>query len=116
VTEQHGSGGTAGEPDIDDTLTILIVSPTLFAFGRVVATPGALTALEAAGQSPSTYLVRHGGGDWGELDAHDTKANDEALKHDDRLLSAYVLPTGTKLWIITEWDRSATTLLLPSEY
>ena len=86
--------------------------------GQVVATPGALAALEAAGPTPLPYLALHARGDWGEaLCAQDTLANDQALRHGERLLSAYFLPlTGQKLWIITEWDRSATTLLLPDEY
>ena len=86
--------------------------------GQVVATPGALAALEAAGTTPLPFLSRHARGDWGEaLCAQDTLANDQALRDGERLLSAYFLPlTGEKLWIITEWDRSATTLLLPDDY
>lgn len=86
--------------------------------GQVVATPGALAALSAAGVAPTGYLDRHARGDWGEaLPHHDKIANDQALRYGERLLSAYRLPgTGVKLWIITEWDRSVTTLLLPDEY
>ena len=84
--------------------------------GQVVATPGALEALEEAEVQPATLLVRHQRGDWGELDEDDKRLNDEAVTDEGRILSAYVLPTGVKVWIITEWDRSATTFLLPSEY
>jgi hypothetical protein len=87
-----------------------------FALGQIVATPGALQALEATGQTPLEFLQRHVAGDWGELDEHDRQENELSLKHGFRILSAYHLNNGTKLWIITEADRSATTLLLPSEY
>ena len=84
--------------------------------GRCVATPGALRTLEEAGVSPASLLARHMNGDWGELDEHDRKANEYALEHGLRVLSAYKLRTGEKLWIITEADRSSTTILLPEEY
>jgi hypothetical protein len=84
--------------------------------GRVLATPGALRTLAVAGADGAVYLARHAAGDWGDVDAHDWAANDRALLADERLLSAYVLPNGERLWIITEADRSASTLLLPDEY
>ncbi len=84
--------------------------------GRIVATPGALAALEASGEAPFEYLVRHINGDWGEVDERDRRENELSLIHGFRLLSAYTLNSGTKIWIITEADRSATTLLLPEEY
>lgn len=92
-----------------------------FSLGRVLATPAALAALEAAGEDFSTYLSRHQHGDWGELDNHDRKANEDALKFGNRLLSSYRLKDGTKIWIITEAQndagyRTATTCLLPSDY
>lgn len=62
------------------------------------------------------YLNRHAAGDWGDLSNDDRRANAEALKDGSRLLSAYHLKDGTKIWIITEVDRSATTVLLPAEY
>jgi hypothetical protein len=89
---------------------------TLFALGRLVATPGALAALEENGQGCAAYLERHLRGDWGDLCDEDRQANDEALQQGLRLLSAYRLPEGAKIWIITECDRSATTVLLPEEY
>lgn len=61
-------------------------------------------------------MDRHVGGDWGELPSEDARANDAALKDGGRLLSSYPLGQGVKVWIITEWDRSATTLLMPDDY
>jgi hypothetical protein len=87
-----------------------------FPLGQVVATPGALEALEAVRQNPLEFLRRHVQGDWGELDEHDRLVNEQALAHGGRLLSSYLLRNQQRLWIITEYDRSATTLLLPSEY
>lgn len=87
-----------------------------FPLGQVVATPGALEALEEAGKRPHEFLNRHVVGDWGDLEPEDQQANENSLVDGSRLLSAYPLATGERLWIITEADRSATTLLLPSEY
>lgn len=92
-----------------------------FPLGQVVATPGALDALAVAGQSVEEFLNRHHRSDWGELSDDDAALNDEALQDGSRLLSAYCLKSGVKIWIITEaadddGDRSATTLLLPDEY
>jgi hypothetical protein len=87
-----------------------------FDLGQVVATPAALKALVTNNQTPLEFLSRHVTGDWGELDEHDQRENEYALAHGLRLLSAYTLRDATRLWIITEADRSATTLLLPSEY
>ena len=86
----------------------------LFNPGTIVATPGAL-ALAEQGLQLSTYLQRHLFGDWGELCPEDITENNFSLTNGYRLLSSYSTPFG-KLWIITEADRSATTLLLPSEY
>jgi hypothetical protein len=87
-----------------------------FPLGRIVGTPGALRALERTGQTPIEFLKHHILGDWGDLDEHDRQENELSLKTDLRLLSAYMLTDGTRIWIITEADRSATTLLLPEEY
>jgi len=89
--------------------------------GQIVATLGALVALAAAVISPSTLLQRHASGDWGDLDAHDHAANVQALRDGSRLLSAYIVAEGVKVWIITEAAdedgyRATTTLLLPEEY
>ena len=61
-------------------------------------------------------MGRHRRADWGEVDKEDWQANERALKNGERLLSAYTLPTGQKLWVITEWDRSVTTILVPADY
>lgn len=87
-----------------------------FALGQVVATPGALASLAAAGQWWMVFLARHAQCDWGDLDPHDWQANEAALEHGGRLFSAYTLATGQRLWIISEADRSYTTLLRPDEY
>jgi len=88
-----------------------------FELGGSYATPGALRALEEAGQDARELFIRHGNGDWGEVGAEDAAANDAALDQGERLLSAYVLPrTAVKVWLITEADRSVTTILLPDEY
>ncbi len=89
---------------------------TTFPLGRLVATPGALAALAESGQSPAFFLVRHASGNWGLVDEEDWRLNDEALRDGSRLLSAYETERGVRLWIITECDRSVTTILLPDEY
>ena len=82
----------------------------------MVATPGALRELEEAEQSPREFLQRHVTGDWGDLCEEDKNENEFSLKNELRILSAYTLRTGVKIWVITEADRSATTILLPDEY
>lgn len=89
---------------------------SLFNLGQIVATPGALEAMQEAGDNPAIFLSRHVSGDWGEVPKEDAQENEFSLKHDLRILSAYRLSSGVKIWIITEADRSATTILLPSEY
>ena len=90
----------------------------LFALGGIVATPGGLATMRKTSGSIAPamqMLARHAAGDWGEVDAEDKAANDAAVKDGTRILSAYT-HAGVRYWIITEWDRSVTTLLLPSEY
>ena len=92
-----------------------------FNLGRLLATPGALAALQASGQSPAEFISRHAQGDWGQVCAEDGQLNDAALVDGSRLLSAYRTSRNTKLWIITEaaddeGRRAATTILLPEEY
>jgi hypothetical protein len=92
-----------------------------FSLGQQVATPGALKAIHEAGQSVLQLLARHMAGDWGDLDDEDKLLNDEALIDGSRLLSAYNLRSGVRIWIITEaaddtGHRAATTVLLPDEY
>ena len=83
--------------------------------GRVVATPGALKLLSEASEDLFGYLVRHATGDWGELCAFDSRQNEIALRDGYRVLSSYDTTAG-RVWIITEADRSVTTILLPEEY
>ncbi len=85
-----------------------------FALGRTVITRGALDALES--EDVLAGIARHASGDWGELCAEDKQANDDALRVGARVLSAYHTESGQKFWIITEADRSITTVLLPEEY
>ncbi len=87
-----------------------------FFLGQLVATPGALQALQDAGQNPLEFLHRHQHGDWGDLTDEDKRENEFSVTRHLRILSAYTLTTGVKIWIITEADRSATTILLPDEY
>ena len=88
----------------------------LFHLGDVVATPQSICVLNDHGISAHSLLQRHATGDWGDLCVDDIKANNDALQYGNRLLSSYVLSDSCKVWIITEWDRSVTTILLPSEY
>ena len=83
-----------------------------FPLGRTVGTPGAL----ALGIDLASYLRRHHCGDWGDLDAEDKQANEEALKDGTRILSCYLVGEGRRIYIITEWDRSSTCILRPEEY
>jgi hypothetical protein len=84
--------------------------------GRMVATPGALKALAEAEQMPIEFLSRHMNGDWGEVCPEDWAENELSVREGYRILSAYTLKTGVKIWVITEADRSVTTILLPEDY
>ena len=90
--------------------------PKPFSLGEIVATKGAIAAMEAAGDSPLFFLLRHLSGDWGEMCADDWALNDESLRSGGRLHSAYDTSKGDRIWVITESDFSSTTLLLPAEY
>jgi hypothetical protein len=87
-----------------------------FPLGQLVATPGALAAAHESGDNLACFIRRHVQGDWGELCADDVRENVFSIQNGLRLLSAYRLKDGTKIWIITEADRSVTTVLLPEEY
>lgn len=87
----------------------------LFPLGRVLATSGVSRFIETGQVNPLTLLRRHASGDWGDLCTADKKLNDRSLQ-DGRLMSTYKLDNQLTIWIITEWDRSVTTLLLPTEY
>lgn len=92
------------------------MSGTKFSPGSVVATPGALEAFRESGDDPLAYLVRHLAGDWGDVDQRDRRENELSVQHGWRILSSYRTSNGTRFWIITEPDRSVTTILLPAEY
>jgi hypothetical protein len=88
----------------------------LFPLGRLVATPGAIDLLRSAGEDLlPALLARHQSGDWGDVPEEDARENEVSVRHGYRIVSSYRV-AGERLWVITEWDRSATTLLLPSEY
>ena len=108
--ESHSSGerGQFGDKDNDPK--------PLFDLGQVVGTPGALQALRVAEQLPAELLTRHVTGDWGDLPDEDKKENELSVEKGFRIFSAYKLQTCVKVWVITEADRSATTILLPVEY
>ena len=91
-------------------------SITRFALGQTYVTPGAEDALMIAGQTGIEFLRHHMSGDWSELTDDDAQENELSLREGFRVLSAYRTAKGQKLWIITEADRSSTTILLPSEY
>lgn len=88
----------------------------LFELGQVVATPGAMEVISAAREDYTKLIHRHASGDWGNLEDEDKQANDYAVENGHRILSAYLIGVKDKIWIITEADRSSTTILLPSEY
>lgn len=95
------------------------MSRSTFSLGRIVATPAALDALATAGATPAIYLERHAAGDFGEVPSSDAQANRRDIAEDEgRVLSAYELPDGTRVWVITQLAGEATytTLLLPDEY
>jgi hypothetical protein len=88
----------------------------LFLLGEIVATPGALELLERAAVNGYDLLLRHQCGDWGSVPPEDGEANRDAVQNSYRILSSYYLNDDERVWIITEADRSVTTLLLPDEY
>jgi hypothetical protein len=94
----------------------LYMNQARFQLGRMVATPGALEALQEAGQNAMEFITKHQSGDWGDLCEEDKRENEFSVDRELRIFSAYHLKDETKIWIITEADRSATTVLLPSEY
>lgn len=97
------------------TCRTLQTPPPLFRLGQVVATRGVLKHLERHGIQADPYLRRHARGDWGDVPPEDALANGRAVTHGARILSSYEV-AGRRVWLITEADRSATTLLFPSEY
>jgi hypothetical protein len=87
-----------------------------FELGQIVATPGALDALGVAKQVAGEFIARHIVSDWGDVRTSDARLNDQSIGDGTRILSAYKLSTGVKVWVITEADRSSTCILLPEEY
>ena len=85
-----------------------------FRLGHIVSTPNALSRLTQ--EDILMGIKRHQAGDWGDVDSHDREANQRALIEGTRLWSVYHTVSGTKFWLITEADRSITTLLLPEDY
>lgn len=93
-----------------------IAKKHLFPLGQIVATPGALAALAKAGQCAEQFLAQHAQGSWGEICEEDRAENQLGLERGFRLMSSYTTNAGDKVWIVTEADRSASTILLPEEY
>ena len=87
-----------------------------FGLGVLVATPAVLELLGEFEVAPSELLERHASGDWGDVPSEDARENEYSLKHGFRVLSSYPLPSGERIWVITEANRSSTCILLPSEY
>lgn len=92
------------------------LSQAKFSPGQIVATPGSLKAMDEHECPPLTLLTRHLAGDWGQVPKEDAQLNEQAVKCGDRILSSYLIAPKVTIWVITEWDRSVTTFLLPSEY
>ena len=88
----------------------------LLPLGQVLATPGALVLLRSLQLTPLRFVLRHMGGDWGDICEKDRHTNAEAQVHGARVISVYMVGPTQRLWIVTEADRSSTTLLLPEEY
>ena len=97
-------------------LEVLNEKSVLFSLGRIFLTPGANEALSESSQEPFEFLQRHQKGDWGIVCKEDAEENDFSVKNDFRILSAYLTNNKEKIWLITESDRSSTTILLPCEY
>jgi len=107
----------SGPFDFDDEVRHVGRERPLFELGRVVATPGAIAVMVCAGINAAELLDRHVRGDWGDVPAEDARENELALREGFRILSAYGDETrGERLWIITEADRSVTTILRPEDY
>jgi len=102
--------------DWGDPGAVTVSRAARFPLGQIVATPAAIDALDRSGDDAATFLQRHLAGDWGGVPPEDAATNEIALTDGDRVLSAYGPSGGGRVWVITEGDRSATTLLLPEDY
>lgn len=92
------------------------ITALLFNLGKTAITPGALEALKSCGKDPHDYLRRHHAGDWGDVSEGDAAENELSIEKGFRILSAYQISEAYRLYVITEADRSSTTLLLSTEY
>ncbi|SKB02289.1 hypothetical protein SAMN05421862_1192 [Pseudomonas extremaustralis] len=113
------STSTVADPDTPEAAPAPQAGPgSLFASGQLVLTHSVQHLVEHGALDPTVYLQRHLSGDWGELSEDDWNSNQRSLHTGDRLFSAYDIDTvdEIRLWIITESDRSVTTILLPSDY
>ncbi len=100
-----------------EVLFISIAANAKFKIGQLAATAGVDALVKQGRLDPTSYLRRHVSGDWGDVDEAERQQNDAALASgDSRLFSVYRIAPDLNLWIITEWDRSVTTMLLPGEY
>lgn len=100
-------------------IQIVDLTDKKFPLGQILMTPGVQAKFGDNQGAMINYLHRHMTGDWGDLSDADKRSNEHALRQGNRLLSSYLLPDehgGGKMYIITEWDRSVTTFLLPEEY
>ena len=116
LTKSHIIFATGQMEPLGVELMQITFNNPLFELGQVVATHGATEAMQGELLTAALLLDRHSSGDWGNVCEEDAQLNDEAVKIGNRIMSVYTLDGGTKVWIITEWDRSATTILLPEEY
>jgi hypothetical protein len=131
MTNNHSNSSEASaSSNIEASATIIMTGRALFPLGTVLATRGALSALRCCGFQPIDLLAKHVCGNWGDVVAEDSVANDLAVTGSMRILSVHRLVDADLLaamprtqrerqktiWIITEWDRSVTTLITPSEY
>jgi hypothetical protein len=102
------------------TVQIVPTESTKFSVGNLVATTNFMRRLESLGEDPQKLIgeavARHVSGDWGECCPEDSHSNDEAVRIGERIHSIYRTKSGVKYWVITEWDRSVTTVLLPEDY
>jgi len=88
----------------------------LFDLGELAITPNALASIIAAGKLPDLFIARHTAGDWSEMAEEDQSNNRNAIKRGSRIFSSYQVSPGVRVWVVTEADRSVTTILLPLEY
>jgi hypothetical protein len=102
---------------LEITMHATLATTSPLELGQVCMTHGVSDLVAIGRFNPIELLRRHRSGDWGDLSDSDKRQNDQATrKGDDRVMSAYAITPTLTVWVITEWDRTVTTLLLPSEY